>query len=167
MVDSFLLAMLGAVVLALAWPQVGATGGFLPMGVLTEIGIGVVFFLHGASLSRQALRSGAANWRLHVFIQACTFLLFPLIGLAVFFSTRGALPLELRVGFFFLCAVCSTISSSVAMVGIARGNAGAAVFDATLSGLIGMVATPLLLTLVGAAGGRRISTASSMEDIAV
>lgn len=163
--DGFMLAMLGAVALAVIWPRVGAVGGSLPMALITQIGIAVVFFLHGANLSGQALRSGATNWRLHLFVQCCTFVFFPIVGIVVFVTTRGFLPPELRLGFFFLCAICSTVSSSVALVAVARGNVSAAIFNATLSGLIGMVLTPVLLGLVDQASAGHFSVLGSIADI--
>ncbi len=147
-IDGFLIAILCAVALALVAPGVGAGGGPLHLATLTTIGIGLVFFLHGAALSPHALKAGAANWRLHAFVHSSTFLLFPAIGMAVFWGARGLIAPEVRLGFFYLCALPSTISSSVAMTALARGNVSGAIFDATLSGLMGMVLTPLLVGLV-------------------
>ncbi len=147
-IDGFLIAILSAVALALIAPSIGASNGPLHLATLTTIGIGLVFFLHGAALSPHALKGGAANWRLHSFVHTSTFLLFPAIGLALFWGARGILAPEVRLGFFYLCALPSTISSSVAMTALARGNVSGAIFDATLSGLIGMVVTPLLVGLV-------------------
>lgn len=148
-IDRFMIAMLGAVLLALAWPALGARGGPLHLDVVMPIGIAAVFFLHGAALSPAALRAGATHWRLHLMVQSTTFVLFPLIGGIIWFCTRQVLPEGLRLGFFFLCALPSTISSSIAMTALARGNVAVAVFNATLSGLIGMIATPLLIGLAG------------------
>ncbi|MPT47520.1 MAG: bile acid:sodium symporter [Sphingobium sp.] len=166
-VDNFVWAMLAVVALAILWPQLGADGGILPVGGASEVGIALIFFLHGASLSRAALKDGAVNWRLHLLIQSCTFILFPLIGLIVFFLTEGYLPLEVRLGFFFLCAVSSTVSTSIAMVSIARGNISAAVFNATLSGLIGLVVTPVLIGLVSAVGAGSIPIGEAILDVSV
>lgn len=146
--DGFLVAMLAVVGFAFAWPELGATGGPLPLSLITSVGISVVFFLHGAGLSRAALTTGATNWRLHLFIQSSTFVLFPVLGIVLLFTTASILPSEARIGIFFLCALCSTISSSIALVAMARGNVSAAVFNASLSGIIGMVATPLLMAPV-------------------
>ncbi|WP_286771288.1 bile acid:sodium symporter, partial [Sphingomonas sp. 66-10] len=114
-IDGFLLAMLAAVVLAFLAPRLGAEGGALHMAQVTEIGIALVFFLHGANLSPQSLKAGAANWRVHLAVQATTYILFPLIGFAIFFGLSSVLAYEVRLGVFFLCALSSTISSSVAM----------------------------------------------------
>jgi len=148
--DGFVIAMLGAVALALAVPWLGAPGGPLPLGAITQWGIALVFFLHGANLLREVLMRGLSHWRLHLFVQASTFVLFPLIGGAILFAGRmTSMPADLLLGFFYLCALPSTVSSSVAMTAIGRGNIPAAVFNASLSGLIGMVVTPLLVGAVG------------------
>ncbi len=147
-IDGFVLAMLGAVALALAMPWLGTQDGPLHLGLVTTIGIAFVFFLHGAALSPAAMRAGAASWRLHLVVHGSTFLLFPAIGATLFFGLQGVLAPEIRLGIFYLCALSSTISSSVAMTAIGRGNVPAAIFDATISGLLGMVLTPLLISLV-------------------
>lgn len=165
-VDRFLAAMVGCVVLALLFPRLAMS---LPVSLdaVTGVGISLVFFLHGASLSRASLKSGALKWRLHVLVQSSTFVLFPVLGACLYFGLAPVLPSDTRIGLFFLCALCSTISSSVAMVGIARGDVAAAVFDASLSGLLGMVFTPALMTLVASTHAGSLSVFEASRDIAV
>ena len=165
--DGFLLAMLGAVALAALYPAPGAAGGFLHMGAVTGVGIALVFFLHGADLSTDSLKVGVKNWRLHLFVQAATFLLFPLIGFGVVMSMRRALPFELLLGFFYLCALSSTISSSVALTAMAKGNVPGAIFNATLSGLLGMFITPILVGLVVSTHGQALPVAQAILDIVI
>lgn len=145
--DGFLLSMLGAIALALAFPVFGTSTGPLHMGWLATIGIGLVFFLHGASLSTEYLREGAGHWQLHLFVQTSTYVVFGLIGVSVSLLARGLLPQTLLNGFFYLCVLPSTVTSSVALTAVARGNVAGAIFNATLSSLIGMVLTPLLISL--------------------
>lgn len=116
--------------------------------LLTKAGVALIFFLHGLTLSFVALRAGALNWRLHLLVQSCTFLLFPLIGLALNAALDGRIASELALGLFFLCALPSTVSSSVAMTATAHGNVAGAVFNATLSSLVGIVITPLWIAWV-------------------
>jgi len=165
--DGFLISVLGAVALACLFPSAGSSHGPLRAGLLSEFGIALVFFLHGTELSSSALRAGAANWRLHLFVQLSTYVLFPLLGLVLFFGARRLLSPEVRLGLFYLCALPSTMSSSIAMTSIGRGNVAGAVFDATLSGLIGMVLTPLLVGLVSAAEMRPLPILPAIEDVAV
>jgi len=146
--DWFLIGMVAATVLAWAFPGPGAAGGWMQPELLTKAGVALIFFLHGLTLSFAALRAGALNWRLHALVQASTFVLFPIIGLGLNVVLAGWASPELILGVFFLCALPSTVSSSVAMTATARGNVAGAVFNATLSSLIGIVATPLWIALV-------------------
>ena len=145
--DGFLLSMLIAIGIALLAPQLGVSGGALHLDTVTAIGVSLVFLLSGAGLAPDKLRAGASNWRLHLFVQLSTFVLFPLIGITVASALDGWLPRELLIGFFYLCALPSTVSSSIAMTALGRGNVAGAVFNATLSSLIGIVLTPLLISI--------------------
>jgi solute carrier family 10 (sodium/bile acid cotransporter), member 7 len=164
-IDGFLLAMLLAILAALAAPQLGAAGGPLHLSLLSSGGIALVFFLHGAALSPKAVSAGAANWRLHVLIHSSTYVLFPILGLVIYLATRGWLPEEARLGIFFLSALSSTISSSVAMTALGRGNVAGAVFDATLSGMLGMVLTPLLVGLVASSVSAHLPLLPAIIDV--
>ena len=153
--DWFLLGLVGAVVLAYFLPGVGSKASPLPWATIIKVGISAIFFFYGLKLSPDKLRAGMRNWRLHALVQLTTFGLFPLLALAVrpaFGAGNG--PLLWR-SIFFLCALPSTVSTSVVMVSIARGNLPAAIFNASLSGLLGIGLTPLWTGLVlhtGAAG---------------
>ena len=153
--DWFLLGLVGVVGLAYFFPHVGSKASPLPWAGLIQLGISAIFFFYGLRLSPDKLRAGMRNWRLHVLVQLTTFGLFPLLALAVrpaFAAGNG--PLLWR-SIFFLCALPSTVSTSVVMVSIARGNLPAAIFNASLSGLLGIGLTPLWTGLVlhtGAAG---------------
>lgn len=165
--DPFMVWMGVAIAAAALAPFIGADGGPLRLNIVTDIGIAVVFFLHGAKLSTTALRAGLANWRLQVLVHASTFVLFPLLGAAVYFGLGGVLSPELALGFFYLCAVCTTISSSVAMTAMAGGNVAAAVLAATGSGLLGMALTPLLIGLVSATGGVDLPLGPAIRNIVI
>jgi sodium/bile acid cotransporter 7 len=164
--DPFFIAMLAAIALAAIAPELGARGGTLHLDLVTQIGVALVFFLHGAALSRAALKMGAANWRLHLLVQSTTFILFPVLGAALYLAARPFAPAEVLLGLFYLCALSSTISSSVAMTAMARGDVAGAVFNATLSGLLGMVLTPTLIGLV-TAGTQAVPWLTSLGDIAL
>lgn len=144
--DWFLVGLAAAIGLAWLAPGPGSPDGWLHPQAITNVAVAVIFFLHGARLSLRALRDGVMNWRLHLLVQAATFVLFPAIGLALFFALRGRLGTDLALGLFYLCAVPSTISSAIILTGVARGNVAGAVFNATLSNLIGVVLTPLWVT---------------------
>lgn len=135
--------------MGIAWlaPAPGAAGGWLQPEVLTKGAVSLVFLLHGLRLPFDGLRAGALNWRLHAIIQGTTFLVFPLLGMFLFVILEGRMAPELRAGVFYLCVVPSTVSSSISLTAVARGNVGGAVFNATLSNLAGVLLTPLWIAL--------------------
>jgi solute carrier family 10 (sodium/bile acid cotransporter), member 7 len=163
--DWFLIGMGLAVVLAWLMPAPGAKGGSLHPELLNKLGVSLIFFLHGLTLSLAALGAGARNWRLHLLVQACTFLLCPLLGVLLLLVLGSHSSLDLRTGLFFLCALPSTVSSSVALTATAKGNVSAAVFNATLSSLLGVVLTPLWLSVVLGAAGRGLPIADVILDL--
>ena len=115
---------------------------------LTKIGIALVFFLHGAKLHPKVVIGGLGHWRLYLAIFASTFLLFPLLGLALKPLALTVLSPELYLGLLFLCVVPSTVQSSITFTAIAGGNVPAAVCSASASNLAGVFLTPLLISLV-------------------
>lgn len=162
MLDPFLLLLILMVLAASLVPAQGQ--GARVVGIVSDAGIVLLFFLHGAKLSREAIWSGAKAWKLHLATLATSFLLFPLIGLAL--QRIGAVPPGLRAGLLFLTLLPSTVQSSIAFTAIARGNVAAAVVSASFSNLLGMVATPLLVALLMQKGGSGASLSlSSVEGI--
>lgn len=163
--DWFLLGMVAAVGLAVMFPAPGAQGGWLHPELVNKVGVALIFFLHGAALPFAALKAGTLRWPLHLVVQASTFLLFPLIGLALLAVAGRWIPEDLQLGFFYLCVLPSTVSSSVAMTAAARGNVPAAVFNATLSSLLGVFLTPLWVSWRLQAGGQPMPVGPVILDL--
>src|ERR1700694_2870820 len=101
--DWFLLGMGAAVALAWLLPDPGAKGGSLHPELVNKLGVSLIFFLHGLTLSFAALSAGSKNWRLHLLVQLCTFLLFPLLGVLTMVTVGGVLDPNPRTGLVFLC----------------------------------------------------------------
>ncbi|MCX7556415.1 bile acid:sodium symporter [Xanthomonadaceae bacterium JHOS43] len=149
LLDRFSVALLATVILASIWPAEGAAEQWLSR--ITSAGIALLFFLHGSRLPRESVITGLAHWRLHLTVLAATFALFPLLGMALQPVASTLLTPELYLGVLFLCALPSTVQSSIAFTSIARGNVAAAVVAASVSNLAGVFLTPLLATLLLAA----------------
>jgi sodium/bile acid cotransporter 7 len=152
--DAYTVWLLCTVALASVLPCQGQAAQVF--GNITTFAISLLFFLHGAKLSREAMLAGLANWRLHLLVLASTFVMFPLLGLAIKPLADSMLPPGLYVGVLFLCTLPSTVQSSIAFTSVARGNVAAAVCSASASNFAGIFITPLLVgTLVvhGAADG--------------
>lgn len=155
-IDGFLVALIGCVALAYFWYEPGIYEGTFSLTKLGDIGISAIFFFYGLRLSLTKLKEGLSNWRLHTVVQLTTFVVFPLVALAiVLLFAEGALS-ELWLGFFFLAALPSTVSSSVVMVSIARGNLPAAIFNASISSMVGVFITPLWVSILLVTGDTQL-----------
>ena len=152
-IDGYIMALIGMVVLASFLPVRGQAAAIL--GVVVKLAIALLFFLHGAKLSREAVVAGVTHWRLPLTILAFTFVLFPILGLLA--AKSGVLSPTLAAGMVFLACLPSTVQSSIAFTSIARGNVAAAVCAASASNLLGIFLTPVLVSLLmnahGGAGG--------------
>jgi sodium/bile acid cotransporter 7 len=149
--DRFLLLLVATVGLALLLPAQGALGRATEAA--TTAAIALLFFLYGARFAPAAVWSQLTHWRLQSLVFASTFLLFPAIGLGLGALVRPWLPADLTTGLVFLCLLPSTVQSSIAFTAIARGNVPAALCSASLSNLSGVLATPLLVSLLLAGHG--------------
>lgn len=162
--DPYMLALLATVGLAALLPASG-TAADVAGGASTGA-VALLFFLYGARLSTREAVAGLKSWRLHLTVLACTFLVFPLLGLA----TRGLVPFlltpELYSGLLFLCLVPSTIQSSIAFTSMARGNVPAAICAGSFSSIAGIVVTPLLAALLLGGGGGGFSPDSLLRIVA-
>ncbi len=162
--DNFTLLIAGAVVLASFVPARGAAVPVFEW--LTTLAIGVLFFLHGAKLSREAVLAGLAHWRLHLVVLASTFVLFPVLGLVLRPLLQPLVTPELYIGVLYLCTLPSTVQSSIAFTSIARGNIPAAVCSASASTLLGVFITPILVGLMVVQQGSTVAPSSPLEAIA-
>jgi sodium/bile acid cotransporter 7 len=145
--DGFLIGILVAILLAYLQPDLGAEQGPLPIGEVTTYGVSLIFFFYGLRLSPSKLKAGLKDWRLHLVVQAGTFLLFPVIVYAAYLLLPSVENRMLWVGIFYVAALPSTVSSSVVMVSIANGNIPSAIFNASISSLIGVFMTPFWMSL--------------------
>jgi len=161
-IDRFLLMLIGTVLLAALLPARGAAVPVVEIGV--SVAVALLFFLYGAKLAPKAVVEGLLHWRLQALVMASTFVLFPLLGLAATFLFGRWLGPGLSLGLLFLCVLPSTVQSSIAFTSVARGNVPAALCSASVSNLIGMVATPALVALLLTTKGGGFST-QALEDI--
>lgn len=154
--DPLIVLIILAVIIAIIAP---ARGSFADIfGQLTNVAIALLFFLYGARLSTQEALNGLKHWRLHLTILAFTFVVYPLIGIALRPLT-AVISHDMYLGILFLTLVPSTVQSSVAFTSIAKGNVAGAIVSASASNLVGVIITPLLvMLLMGTGGGVHIDT---------
>lgn len=168
--DNFTLALLGTVALASLLPAAGPVARALEG--LTVAVIALLFFLHGAKLSRDAIVAGLSHWRLHLVVVGTTFVLFPLLGWALKPVLLPLVTPAIYIGVLYLCVLPATVQSAIAFTAMARGNMPAAICSASASTLLGIVITPLLVGLLlpeaqsGGAGGGGASATASHDTLA-
>ncbi|HER40772.1 MAG TPA: bile acid:sodium symporter [Salinimicrobium catena] len=142
--NGFIAALLLAILVAWLLPQ---GPEMLPLKIITDIGIGFIFFFYGLKLSPAEFKTGFYNYKVHILVQLTTFVLFPLLVLLFIPFFEEGTRSDIWLALFFLGALPSTVSSSIVMVSLAKGNIPTAIFNASLSGLIGVVVTPLWMSL--------------------
>ncbi len=150
--DRFTCALVVTVALASVLPCRGAAAS--AFNGLTDLAIALLFFLHGAKLSREAVVAGMTHWRLHLTVLASTFVLFPLLGVLMRPLLSPLVTPDLYLGVLFLCTLPSTVQSSIAFTSMARGNIPAAICAASASSLLGIFITPLLVGVLLESHGR-------------
>lgn len=144
--NGFFFLLIGTIFLAWLFPSAGTDQSSLHLPKIAEYGVSLIFFFYGLKLNPKNLISDLSNWKLHLLVQLSTFVLFPVtvlvmkVAFPVYFSTM------LGLGIFYLATLPSTVSSSVVLVSIAGGNLPSAIFNASISSIIGIFITPLWMS---------------------
>ncbi|ARF51075.1 MULTISPECIES: bile acid:sodium symporter family protein [Pantoea] len=145
-IDPMMIKLIITVLLASFIP---ARGGFVDFFTyLTTAAIALLFFMHGAKLSREKIIAGSSHWRLHLWIMCSTFVMFPALGLLIVWWHPVNVGAEIYTGFLYLCILPATVQSAIAFTSMAGGNVAAAVCSASASSLLGVFVSPLLVNLV-------------------
>ncbi|MFT4218425.1 MAG: bile acid:sodium symporter family protein [Micropruina sp.] len=141
-IDRFLLAIVGAALVASVLPAQGAAIEVVDW--LTTIAVAVLFFVYGVRLKPEQALAGLKHWRLHLTILSLTYLAFPLVGWSLQVLSPWLLSPALYAGVLYLTLVPSTVQSSINFTSVAKGNVAGAIVSASASNLLGVFLTPLL-----------------------
>ncbi|MBF0678279.1 MAG: bile acid:sodium symporter [Devosia sp.] len=160
-IDAYLIMLLGVVVLACILPARGPFAEFV--GQAAYYAVALLFFVYGAKLKSEAVIAGFSNWPLQLSILGLTYLVFPLIALALAFAGREFITDELAIGLIYIGILPSTVQSSIAFTALAKGNVAASVCAAAVSNLLGVILTPLLATLILQAGDGGLNGAAVLN----
>lgn len=163
-INGFLLGLFFAIGMAAIFPEVGSSDSGLPWKPIVNFGIAFVFFFYGVKLNPTQLKAGLSNWRLHLLIQLSTFLIFPVIVFGLLQFMPWIDP-DFQLGITYLSALPSTVSASVVMVSIAGGNLPAAIFNASISSLLGVVLTPAWMGILGGGESGEIGFWSTLGEL--
>jgi len=147
--DPFILFLFLAITIGYFLPQAASWNlGNLSLDLIIDIGVICVFFFYGLKLNKSEIKKDLSNWRMHLLTQSITFFIFPICVLIFYpFIPKTEAYMLLFISIFYLACLPSTVSSSVVMVSMAKGNVTSAIFNASLSGIIGIFLTPLWMSL--------------------
>ena len=151
-IDFFIPALLAAIVIAKLFPQLAVYEGIITLDMISNIGVMMVFLFYGIKITPKRLKTDLGNWKLHLTVQLSTFFLFPLIVLPFTLIFKNHDSYLLWLGGFFLATLPSTVSSSVVLVSVAKGNIPGAIFNASISSLLGVFITPLWMGIIITSG---------------
>jgi solute carrier family 10 (sodium/bile acid cotransporter), member 7 len=154
--DRFVLLLLGAVLVGWLLPVRG--GGLEIARNVSFAGIFALFFLHGLKLPRHEVAAAMKGWRVQGAMLAFTFVMMPLMGLALAKGAKLVLPDALAIGLLFTAILPSTAQSAISYTSLAKGSVAASVVGAALSNLAGIIFTPLLFVLLLGAAGASVGT---------
>lgn len=154
-----------AIPLAALKPQFGARGGPLrPEITVRYVAVVVIFFLSGLGLKPRQILSAVTNVRLHVLVQTFTLLVVPLTMSRMAPLLRPVLNRWLVDGLVAVACMPPPVSSAVILTRAVGGNDAAAIFNAALGSLLGVVVTPLLLAT--ALEGKRSFMLTTIGELA-
>ncbi|HBO57609.1 MAG: hypothetical protein CNC89_01995 [Puniceicoccaceae bacterium MED-G31] len=139
---TFTLWLLLAVILAVLFPAFGSKGGLLYPELSTSIGVWLIFFLQGIALPTSELTSGYSPKRLHAFVLSWNYIIFPIVVGVLLLPLSLAVPNELRLGFWLLAILPTTVSSAVVFSTVSKGNTSNAIFSTVFSNLLSVLLVP-------------------------
>ncbi|MDF3130816.1 bile acid:sodium symporter [Kiritimatiellaeota bacterium B1221] len=141
---ALVLGIIGVIAFAALMPGLGSDSSPLPISILKDAGIFMIFFNQGVLLPGEALRRGVKDWQLHTLIQCYLFIFIPLITAALLWLTRDLfVQPDLRMGFLFLSFLPTTVATAVGLTTLSHGNVTGALFNCTLSAVMGTILVPL------------------------
>ena len=165
--DGFITAIISMILLAYLIPGIGAKGSLIELKTVSKYGIMLLFFFYGLRLSPEKMINDLKNWKLHLTIQLLTFIFIPLVVVLFYPFFKNGEYYLMWLAVFFLAALPSTVSSSVVMVSLAKGNIPGAIFNASISGIIGIVITPLWMSFFLKASTTNFDFSKTLIDLVI
>lgn len=150
--DPMIAVLLAATALALVLPATGEARGIA--GLVSNIGIFVLFLVNGMRIRRSEIARGLTNWRYFGPLMLFVFGGMALTGLGFASLAVHMLPPLVALGFIYLGCLPSTVQSATSYTSLANGNVALAVVGAALINIAGVfVSAPLFAALGGSAAG--------------
>lgn len=152
--NSFLILVVCAILLALAYPPLGAVY-LAPQITATWIAVIFIFVLAGLGLRTSELSKALSNIWFNTVVQCFNFFVVSSVvfGVSRFLISVGALARALADGMVIGTSVPMTINMVLVLTKSSGGDEASAVFNAAFGNLIGVFLTPvLILAYLGVSG---------------
>jgi sodium/bile acid cotransporter 7 len=159
----FLLGILAVLLLGFFLPEIELL--LNPDGITRTVLIVLLFLIAGFTLPSEAIGSGLKDYRLHLYIQSFIFLFIPAFFLLTTLPFRPAWDQQLYTGIFAVSILPITISSCIVFTQVSGGNLMVTMFNAALANILGVIISPLLLSLMMRGGAGQSLPASEILRI--
>ena len=128
--------------------------------ILSTTLVVLIFIITGVKLPVDSIRNGLKDVRVHIYIQIFIFIFVPLYFLLTTLLFRETFGPQVMIGIYALACLPCTISSCIVFTQSAGGNVVATMFNAAFANILGVVLSPLLLSLLMRSSAGMISAAS-------
>jgi len=158
--NSFLLLLLTAILLAYAYPPLGAKY-LAPKVTATWIAVVLIFLLSGIKIKSEELSKAFQSFRFNLFVQCFNFLVVSSVvyGFSRLVLHLGVLNRSLADGMVISACVPITINMVLVLTNSANGDEAAAIFNAAFGNLTGVFLSPaLILMYLGVQGAVDLGT---------
>lgn len=142
----FLIGIFLTLMLGNFFPRIAST--INPGNLTRDVVIVIMFLVTGLTLPTDAIIAGVKQVRLHVFIEAFIFIITPLYFIVTVQLFSRLIPDAAIPGIYALALLPTTVTSCVVFTQVSGGNTVVAMFNAALSNTLGIILTPLLLSLL-------------------
>ncbi|KAK3611410.1 hypothetical protein CHS0354_034857 [Potamilus streckersoni] len=146
----FLVGIVIAIVFAKLDPYVGVNGGILrPEITVKYVAVFIIFFNSGISIKSEDLGKALMQFRLHIFVQGFTFIVFPfIVSIISLILSHGIFSNLIIEGLKIMSCMPPPVSSAVILTKAVGGNEAAAIFNSAFGSFLGIVVTPALIFLL-------------------
>lgn len=144
--NSFLVMLLTAILLAYAYPPLGAIF-FAPKITATWIAVILIFLLSGIKLKTEELSKAFLRLKFNLFVQLFNFLVVSSVvfGFSRLLKHRNVISESLADGMVISASVPITINMVLVLTTSSNGDEAAAVFNAAFGNLVGVFLSPTLI----------------------
>lgn len=144
----FVTGIFVALLLAFLIPGPGSPDGILFPSVVGPAATFSIFFIQGLQLNDNYLSRILGGWKLHLACLGANFVVAPIVFACIAIMMRPYLSdMSLVYGLVFLGMLPTTINSAISMVSMSDGDVTSAIFNSSLSNILGVLIMPFWFNL--------------------